>query len=135
MKASVPPVFPLKAAVIIACSRSLTLISSWAKAALAGRLPSRYSELIPSVFRDNSLQQHALFSPPGRHCNLIPDRCVCVHANEPIRVCVCLQQECRARKNFSSLYAIVSALQSNPIHRLRRTWQDTDRSAAERIPR
>lgn len=40
------------------------------------------------------------------------------------------QQACRARKNFSSLYAIVSALKSNPIHRLRKTWQDTDRSEA-----
>ncbi|XP_061531315.1 ral guanine nucleotide dissociation stimulator-like 2 isoform X2 [Phycodurus eques] len=42
-------------------------------------------------------------------------------------------QACRARKNFSSLYAIVSALQSNPIHRLRRTWQDTDREATRRF--
>ncbi|KAM7421457.1 hypothetical protein PAMA_015545 [Pampus argenteus] len=41
-------------------------------------------------------------------------------------------EECRARKNFSSLYAIVSALQSNPIHRLRRTWQETDREAIRR---
>ncbi|XP_034553736.1 ral guanine nucleotide dissociation stimulator-like 2 [Notolabrus celidotus] len=41
-------------------------------------------------------------------------------------------EECRARKNFSSLYAIVSALQSNPIHRLRRTWQETDREAMKR---
>ncbi|XP_060905881.1 ral guanine nucleotide dissociation stimulator-like 2 isoform X1 [Labrus mixtus] len=41
-------------------------------------------------------------------------------------------EECRARKNFSSLYAVVSALQSNPIHRLRRTWQETDREAMKR---
>ncbi|KAM9723585.1 ral guanine nucleotide dissociation stimulator-like 2 isoform 2-T3 [Menidia menidia] len=41
-------------------------------------------------------------------------------------------EECRARKNFSSLYAIVSALQSSPLHRLRRTWQDTDREAVRR---
>ncbi|MEQ2244086.1 hypothetical protein ILYODFUR_013523, partial [Ilyodon furcidens] len=40
---------------------------------------------------------------------------------------ISVAEECRARKNFSSLYAIVSALQSNPIHRLRRTWQETDR--------
>lgn len=52
---------------------------------------------------------------------------VFVHANACSCVCLCFQQECRARKNFSSLYAVVSALKSNPIHRLRRTWHDTDR--------
>ncbi|XP_064206860.1 ral guanine nucleotide dissociation stimulator-like 2 isoform X2 [Anguilla rostrata] len=41
-------------------------------------------------------------------------------------------EECRARKNFSSLYAIVSALQSNSLHRLRRTWAETDREAVRR---
>ncbi|KAI1886069.1 hypothetical protein AGOR_G00210230 [Albula goreensis] len=45
---------------------------------------------------------------------------------------ISVAEECRARKNFSSLYAIVSALQSNPIHRLRRTWADTDREAVRR---
>ncbi|KAF0031768.1 hypothetical protein F2P81_016323 [Scophthalmus maximus] len=45
---------------------------------------------------------------------------------------ISVAEECRARKNFSSLYAIVSALQSNPIHRLRKTWQDTDREAIKR---
>ncbi|KAL2090043.1 hypothetical protein ACEWY4_014731 [Coilia grayii] len=33
-----------------------------------------------------------------------------------------IAQECRIRKNFSSLRAIVSALQSNPMYRLKRTW-------------
>ncbi|XP_074508787.1 ral guanine nucleotide dissociation stimulator-like 2 isoform X2 [Sebastes fasciatus] len=45
---------------------------------------------------------------------------------------ISVAEECRARKNFSSLYAIVSALQSNSIHRLRKTWQDTDREAVRR---
>uniref|UniRef100_A0A3Q1FHQ2 Ral guanine nucleotide dissociation stimulator-like 2 n=1 Tax=Acanthochromis polyacanthus TaxID=80966 RepID=A0A3Q1FHQ2_9TELE len=45
---------------------------------------------------------------------------------------ISVAEECRARKNFSSLYAIISALQSNPIHRLRKTWQDTDREALRR---
>uniref|UniRef100_A0AAQ4QGL9 Ral guanine nucleotide dissociation stimulator-like 1 n=1 Tax=Gasterosteus aculeatus aculeatus TaxID=481459 RepID=A0AAQ4QGL9_GASAC len=33
-----------------------------------------------------------------------------------------IAQECRIRKNFSSLKAIVSALQSNPLYRLKRVW-------------
>ncbi|XP_072548460.1 ral guanine nucleotide dissociation stimulator-like 2 isoform X4 [Salminus brasiliensis] len=45
---------------------------------------------------------------------------------------ISVAEACRARKNFSSLYAIVSALQSNPIHRLRKTWQETDREAVKR---
>ncbi|XP_062278712.1 ral guanine nucleotide dissociation stimulator-like 2 isoform X1 [Scomber scombrus] len=45
---------------------------------------------------------------------------------------ISVAEECRARKNFSSLYAVVSALQSNPIHRLRKTWQETDRDAIKR---
>ncbi|KAJ8357357.1 hypothetical protein SKAU_G00201510 [Synaphobranchus kaupii] len=33
-----------------------------------------------------------------------------------------IAQECRIRKNFSSLRAIISALQSNPLYRLKKAW-------------
>ncbi|XP_056618401.1 ral guanine nucleotide dissociation stimulator-like 2 isoform X1 [Triplophysa dalaica] len=45
---------------------------------------------------------------------------------------ISVAEACRTRKNFSSLYAIISALQSNPIHRMRKTWQETDREAVKK---
>ncbi|XP_014453148.2 ral guanine nucleotide dissociation stimulator-like 2 isoform X1 [Alligator mississippiensis] len=38
-------------------------------------------------------------------------------------------EECRNLRNFSSLYAIISALQSSPVHRLKRTWDEISREA------
>ncbi|EOA92909.1 Ral guanine nucleotide dissociation stimulator [Anas platyrhynchos] len=36
-------------------------------------------------------------------------------------------EECRALRNFSSLCAIVSALQSSPVHRLKHSWEEIGR--------
>ncbi|XP_051899552.1 ral guanine nucleotide dissociation stimulator-like isoform X2 [Pristis pectinata] len=45
---------------------------------------------------------------------------------------VLVAEECRALKNFSSLYAIISALQSNPVHRLKKTWEEIPREILRR---
>uniref|UniRef100_A0A8D1NMV4 Ral guanine nucleotide dissociation stimulator-like 2 n=1 Tax=Sus scrofa TaxID=9823 RepID=A0A8D1NMV4_PIG len=38
-------------------------------------------------------------------------------------------QECRLLRNFSSVYAVVSALQSSPVHRLRAAWGEAARDS------
>uniref|UniRef100_A0A7N4P6X6 Ral guanine nucleotide dissociation stimulator like 2 n=1 Tax=Sarcophilus harrisii TaxID=9305 RepID=A0A7N4P6X6_SARHA len=38
-------------------------------------------------------------------------------------------EECRLLRNFSSVYAVVSALQSSPIHRLRLAWGEITRDS------
>uniref|UniRef100_A0A8C9Q7H8 Ral guanine nucleotide dissociation stimulator like 2 n=1 Tax=Spermophilus dauricus TaxID=99837 RepID=A0A8C9Q7H8_SPEDA len=40
--------------------------------------------------------------------------------------------ECRLLRNFSSVYAVVSALQSSPIHRLRAAWGEAARWGGQR---
>ncbi|XP_077382125.1 ral guanine nucleotide dissociation stimulator-like 2 isoform X2 [Festucalex cinctus] len=71
----------------------------------------------------------------NRLANAVLASCLCAGAGGLRRTArllekwIAVAQACRLQKNFSSLYAIVSALQSNPIHRLRSTWQDTDREA------
>ncbi|XP_073916361.1 ral guanine nucleotide dissociation stimulator-like [Castor canadensis] len=41
--------------------------------------------------------------------------------------------ECGVLKNFSSLYAILSALQSNAIHHLKRTWEEVSRDSLRKF--
>ncbi|XP_020647353.3 ral guanine nucleotide dissociation stimulator-like 3 isoform X1 [Pogona vitticeps] len=42
---------------------------------------------------------------------------------------ISVAQHCRALRNFSSLHAILSALQSNSIYRLKRTWAAVNRES------
>ncbi|KAJ8374461.1 hypothetical protein SKAU_G00050410 [Synaphobranchus kaupii] len=42
-----------------------------------------------------------------------------------------IAQECRIRKNFTSLRAIVSALQSNPLYRLKRAWASVHKDSMQ----
>ncbi|XP_039221860.1 ral guanine nucleotide dissociation stimulator-like 2 isoform X1 [Crotalus tigris] len=43
---------------------------------------------------------------------------------------ICVAEECLLLRNFSSLYAVVSALQSTSLHRLKRTWEETSRDSS-----
>ena len=49
-------------------------------------------------------------------------------AQQKLTTISCYDQACRELKNFSSLRAIISGLQTHPIHRLKRIWQHVPQS-------
>uniref|UniRef100_A0A672IT25 Ral guanine nucleotide dissociation stimulator-like 3a n=1 Tax=Salarias fasciatus TaxID=181472 RepID=A0A672IT25_SALFA len=61
--------------------------------------------------------------------NAVTNRVITSLLSDCVCVCVCARaQECRELKNFSSLRAILSALQSNAVYRLKKTWAAVSRS-------
>uniref|UniRef100_A0A2K5KQ22 Ral guanine nucleotide dissociation stimulator n=3 Tax=Cercocebus atys TaxID=9531 RepID=A0A2K5KQ22_CERAT len=76
-----------------------------------------------TVTQFNSVANCVITTCLGDRSTKAPDRArVVEHWIEVAR-------ECRILKNFSSLYAILSALQSNSIHRLKKTWEDVSRDS------
>nr|KAF6507631.1 ral guanine nucleotide dissociation stimulator like 2 [Rousettus aegyptiacus] len=69
---------------------------------------------------------------PG-HSHLCPSvRATVTQFNKRARLLekwIRVAEECRLLRNFSSVYAVVSALQSSPIHRLRAAWGEAARDS------
>ncbi|KAM4878039.1 ral guanine nucleotide dissociation stimulator-like isoform 1-T1 [Thomomys bottae] len=87
--------------------------------------------LAPTIWANithfNNVSSCVITSCLGDHSMTAPDRRLVVEH------WIHVAWECRVLRNFSSLFAIISALQSSSIHRLERTWEQVSRDSFRRF--
>ncbi|XP_051570105.1 ral guanine nucleotide dissociation stimulator-like isoform X1 [Myxocyprinus asiaticus] len=85
-----------------------------------------------TISQFNTITNQVITSLLCPSSDLFPSSCPTSTTTQRARVIekwIRVAQGCRELKNFSSLRAILSALQSNPIYRLRKTWAAVSREA------
>ncbi|XP_063058145.1 ral guanine nucleotide dissociation stimulator-like 1 [Engraulis encrasicolus] len=90
-----------------------------------------------TIAQFNAVTNCVITSLLCHHPTVSPSSSPCLSArsitqrSKVIEKWIAVAQECRHLRNFSSLHAILSALQSNAVYRLKKTWAAVSRESLE----